>query len=275
MNVIFPHIKICSAKLQHFFNNVKNNKNIYFDNNHTNHKNYEILKIIQNNIITLKQPKYKQYYNFLIKSIKYSSDILLNKNCIYTLLLSIKNNNNNNITWKICIYKNMMFDLPFTYYDIIYIPFSYLKNSFENNKFTKFSMTLIHEMIHVNQRNNIIYWNNIILKHYKEWILVTNKKIHNFLLNFNFKQKFNIIKVLNPDTDYDFSYLYFYNNNLYYGIFYYNNQNKNISIIWFLFNTKQNIDLIQIPSNFYKTYLPSEEHPYEMFAYKFSELLCN
>ena len=265
MNVTFPHIKICSTHLQKFLEHIKNNKNIYFNNNYNYNKND-----IENNIIKIKQDKYKQYYNFLIKSINNASNILLNKNFIYTLSLII----NKNINWKICIYKNMIFNLPFTYHDIIYIPFSYLKNSSENNKFNKFTCTLVHEMIHVNQRNNIIYWNNIILKYYTQWILVTKKNIHNFLLNFNFKQKFNIIKVLNPDTTYDFSYLYFYNNQLYYGIFCYNQENKNISIKWFLFNFEPKLDLKIISSKFYKKYLPREEHPYEMFAYKFSEILC-
>lgn len=255
--ISFSHKDICTNILQKFINNDNSNKNLYFDNSQLNKY-----------FINIKEQKYSELYSFLFKCTKIATNTLCNQNSFFILKLFSELN----YEWNFCIFNNIMFNLPFTLDKIIFIPINYLNSSYKNNNYTKFSNTLVHEKIHIFQRLNLNKWNNIINLSFKNWILIKNNtQIYNFLKNYDFK-KHNIIHIYNPDVTYDFLYLYNKDNKYYYGIFQMNNtknSNGNISIMWFLLSNN-NKYILEISNN---ENLPKEEHPFEMFAYKFSDYL--
>lgn len=256
--ISFPYKHQCTNILYSFVNNDKSNINIYFNNSHLNEY-----------FIDIKQPQYSNLYSFLLKCTKIATNNLCNQNSFFILKLFSKLN----YEWNFCIFDGIMFNLPFTLDKIIFVPLNYLSKSYSNNNYIKFSNTLIHEKIHIFQRLNLNQWNNIINLSFKNWILIKNNtQIYNFLKNYDFK-KHNIIHIYNPDVTYDFLYLYNKNNKHYYGIFQINNtKNGNISIMWFLLSNNNNTYNLEIANN---ENLPKEEHPFEMFAYKFSDYLLH
>lgn len=262
MIINFPHKKHCIEVLHTFVNEIKQHKEIYSNNENIN-----------NCFINIK--KNKKCYDFLLECIKYSSNILTNKNNLF--MLSIFCNSNHTLIWNICILTNVMFDLPFTLQNIIFIPEKYLYRLCKNNNYIKFSNTLIHEKIHVFQRLNLNLWNKMISISFNEWIIVfsnENNELYNFLANYDFHKSHSIIHVVNPDVAHDFIYIYKTNNNYYYGIF--NLIGTHVEIKWFLINKKNNsFSLSSVSKYFSNNNLPSEEHPFEMFAYKFADHLCN
>lgn len=171
----------------------------------------------------------------------------------------------------------MMWNLPFTLNDIIFIPINYIKLSYNNNSYRNFTKTIIHERIHISQRNNINVWNNYIKNNdIDKWIMIsTDNILFNFIKNYNYYQLFNNINIINPDSFYeDFIYLYKYNNELYYGLFILDNnqlltslQESSPGIKW--------LKIININNDFYfeKTNLDinNTEHPFEHYAYKLSD----
>jgi hypothetical protein len=198
-------------------------------------------------------------YLFLINSINFANNIINNQD---TILLYKSN------IWKIFIYDNMMWNLPFTLDDIIFIPIKYIKLSSINNNYYEFTKTIIHERIHVSQRINLNIWNNYIKENNDEWIKIENNdEIFKFIKNFNFYDLFNNINIINPDTSYDdFTYLYKYDNNLYYGLFVLIDSNPIIKWLKINTNTDNNFYFEKINLNINKT-----EHPFEYYAYKLSD----
>lgn len=163
--------------------------------------------------------------------------------------------------WNICIYKNMFFNLPFTLANVIFLPINYIENAnnnANNDISTKFIKTLIHEKIHILQRNNQTIWNKYIEK-YTNWIQHHNKLIEkSSLLNNN--------KIIyNPDTYY--SPFILKNNDKSYFCNLYVDKKSNINNLWYCI----------INSNLYPLTLQINkyEHPYEELAYVISDKLMN
>ena len=241
-NIIINIIKDVSISLNKFQNKISRNSIKYY-----NIKNYKINYESTNYTIIL-----KYFMDVMTKANSLLNDIYNDK---YEL------NNNTNI-WNIFLYKGMIFELPFTMDDIIFLPENYVINSMnDKNNFIK---TLIHEKIHILQRANIYIWNDYIYKNNKEWIIISTENILYDLLSIeNLSKLTEKIIIINPDTDYDFKYIYKKNNNLYYGITCL--ENDKVNYVWFQI---VNNDIMLIDEIIYKY-----EHPYEMYAYVISENL--
>ena len=245
-------------------NDILNN---YFINIDVNNRHYYC-----NSLDNIKYDIFQNYelYMFLINCINFANNII-NQQQIYDIdkLLLYSH------IWKIFIYDNMMWNLPFTLNDIIFIPISYIKSSYNNNSYRNFTKTIIHERIHISQRKNINLWNNYIKNNdLDKWIMISkNDILFNFIKNYNYYQLFNNIIIINPDSFYDdFTYLYKYNNELYYGLFVLDNNHLlmtlNSPIIKWL-------KIINIDNNFYfekvNLDINNTEHPFEHYAYKLSD----
>lgn len=208
--------------------------------------------------------------NFLKININFSSS------CLENLDEKLKNFNIDldYNTWKICVFSEMFFNLPFTLQDVIFIPVSYIDKSMKKSLpldflFTNsdaisknFSKTLIHEKIHLLQRYNQTNWNNYILSE-TDWIIFNNEIIFNLTLINNNKI------IHNPDT-------YYVNNNFAYSIdkkYYYGqmllNSSKEIKNIWYEMIDSNNKKYLYPISHSILKY----EHPYEELAYNLSENL--
>jgi hypothetical protein len=251
-----------------FIKDVSDILNIFFSNINIDHRSfyYKSLDNINYNIF-----ENYELYSFLINCINFSNNIINQKNndtqrvTQSTSELLLYSN-----VWKIFIYDNMMWNLPFTLSDIIFIPITYIKSCYNTNSYYKLTKTIIHERIHVSQRANILKWNNFIENNITDnkWIKITkDNNIFNFIKNYNFYKLFQNINVINPDTYYeDFYYLYKYNDELYYGLFILENNNPVIK--WLKINNNNN-------NNFYfekiNLNLNNEEHPFEYYAYKLSD----
>lgn len=223
------------------FNFLKNKQNVkyYFKNN-----KIKYIDITKN----------ENLYLFFIDVVNYSNYIIRKKNNF------IKNDN----LWNICIYDDMMFNLPFTLEDIIFIPFNFIKNCYKNKDKLQFSETLIHEKIHISQRDNNKLWDDYILNYDKNWIKITSDNdlflnIKNAINNYD-----KNIVIYNPDTFYDFLYVYKINNKIFLGLLILKN-NYNIKTKWFEYDLNLKI-LIPQDKNIF-----NEEHPYEQLAYSLSK----
>ena len=208
--------------------------------------------------------------DFLKYNIKFSTDCLKNLN---SELINLNPNLDYN-TWKICIFSEMFFNLPFTLSDIIFIPQSYINSSINNSGFfdslfnnsnqinKTFSKTLIHEKIHLLQRYNQEIWDNYIIKK-TNWIIIHKKIYFNSTLINNNKI------IYNPDTYYVKNiFAYSVSDVNYYGEMLLNS-NKEIKDIWFqMVNSNNIINLYPISYSIQKY-----EHPYEELAYDISDLL--
>jgi hypothetical protein len=226
-----------------FFNNIPANMHKYYYPNVLNPQASNTYVNIFSDMI---------YYKLLIKTTNDANNYLnSNYNNNYPL-------NKNSNTWTFYIYKNMMFELPFTLGNVIFIPYSYLKNSKTLVK------TLIHEKLHTLQRENTSLWNNYIIDIAPEWIIINkNNKLFDKLSNNNVQKYINKIIIVNPDTCYaDFKYIYKINNDLFYGILVL--ENNKVVTMWLL------LDMINDDVSFTitnKLNLPIYEHPYETFVY--------
>jgi hypothetical protein len=153
-------------------------------------------------------------------------------NKMHKKLMDIKNL----YIWNICITKNnFMFNCPTTLSNVIFIPYRII--ALDN-----FETILIHEKIHVFQRFNFDKWNNYIIKN-TNFILSPPVYIKNELYN--------------PDTLYNFTYVYKINNKKIKGYL-----DKELNVKW-MHNNK----------NFESDELPKYEHPYEVYAYEMSEFI--
>ena len=195
--------------------------------------------------------------NFLKENIKYSVNCLKNIN----INLVNKNKNLNYDLWKLCIFDNMFFNLPFTLDDIIFIPISYINSSMNKTGFfdninKSFSKTLVHEKIHLLQRYNEDLWDKYILENTK-WIITDKQLIMKCCLINNNKI------IYNPDTFYvKNKFVYEKNNKKYFGLMLLNSKNE-IKNIWFQVVEINNIiNLYPVPET-----INNYEHPYEELAY--------
>lgn len=260
------------------------NLNIEYKNiiNNNNNLNITIPKNIEdtiNNFLKNIDSKYHSIYCKNIDNIYYN---IFNNLELYSFLLDcvddafkilMHQNNyllNNSNLWKIFIYNNMMFELPFTLDDIIFIPASYIISCFKSNNNLKFTKTLIHERIHVSQRYNIDVWNQFIFNNDKNWIKINSDNIiFSSIQNYDFSSLFNKNIIVNPDVCYpDFKYIYSYNNNLYYGMFLLDN--NNITNKWVKIILSNNNVTFQINNDSFLNSLLGE-HPFEVYAYSISD----
>ena len=175
------------------------------------------------------------------------------------LNIMVKNN-----IWNISICSDIMFNFPFTLNEYIFIPIDFIKKCFDSSDSNKLIKTLIHEKIHVGQRTLQNEWEIFIESFIPGWIKINENK-NSYLFNVikKIKQNDQYNFITNPDTWYDYYYIYKSNNNLYYGDFIYEKKIKNIKIIFFDITDSENIK--QIDNLF------EEEHPYEYTAYKLSD----
>ena len=239
-----------SIKVFHDFINKHKIKNVYMDDN------YKInIDIIEYNF---------GLYLFFVECVDKAYNYILN--CKFNLELF----GNINI-WNFCIVQNVMFNFPFTLENIIYIPIKYIKENYANNDLLNLTRTIIHEKLHIGQRYNEDLWSNYINIEDANWIKI-NKSDNKFIIIENNlkKNKADLINIneefiFNPDTYYEnFKYLYKIDNNLYYGHYVYNSNNKNVSIRYFELNDVKK-KLVKTNKKF------EQEHPYEKYAYSISE----
>lgn len=215
-----------------------------------------------------------ELYNILLKATYYANKIIDNS--------GLKILSNNSKVWKIFVYTNMMWNLPFTLEDVIFIPFELLDNCrlIKNNNYYSLIKTLIHERIHVMQRHNVDGWVDYIYVQNKNWIKVNKgTPLFTFLNSYDIDKLMEFMIVKNPDTIYsDFKYVYNYKNKLYYGILYLN-ELRNIDIQWFqineIINTQFDKNNLEFSLEKSDRFIQSQEHPFEIYAYKLSEELTN
>jgi len=245
LNIII--VKDVKDILNNYFKNINKNNHHYYYSSLENIK-YDIL---DNN----------ELYQFLINCINFSNNIINEQNDSNNILL------HSNI-WKIYIYNNMMWNLPFTLEDIIFIPINYIKSSYNSNSYLSFTKTIVHERIHVSQRLKIDIWKEYIKnQNNSPWTIINeNDNIFNFIKNYNFYEIFNNINIINPDSYYDkFTYLYKYNNELFYGLFILENNHPIVK--WLkIINKDNNLYFEKVNFNINNT-----EHPFEYYAYKLSD----
>jgi hypothetical protein len=229
-------------QIKTFLKNISDT-NIYFINKNDNYNNRIITNLSQKQI------------DFLQININFSSQ------CLTKINTKLKNKNPNldiNI-WKICVFSEMFFNLPFTLDDIIFIPISYLNSSLNTNNNILFSKTLIHEKIHLLQRYNQHIWNDYIINNTK-WIIVDKTPVYNSSLINNNKI------IYNPDTYYLKNIFVYSNNNKYYYGQMFLNSNNQIKNIWYEYTTFGNLFPVNVQVTNY-------EHPYEELAYVLSNEL--
>lgn len=260
-NIKIMFINDINYLLNDFFKNInKDDIKLYFMNKKPQTDNFN--EWIINNLSN-------EHKNFLKENIKFSMK------CLNKLNSSLTNKNSNldyNL-WKLCIFDNMFFNLPFTLQDIIFIPISYVissmakpniinyilnKNYFVNKNFSK---TLVHEKIHLLQRYNQNIWDNFILKN-KTWTIINNPIINKPIV-INCSSINNNKIIYNPDTFYVHNKFFYQKNNMYYyGLMYVNLHNE-VKNIWFqavILENKINLYHVNEIINKY-------EHPYEELAY--------
>ena len=181
--------------------------------------------------------------------------------------------------WNFSICDNIMFNYPFTMYDIIFFPITYIYKCFyennvniENNVNNSIELikTIIHEKLHINQRNNINLWENFIKIKDNKWEKITKDNEIFKLIKNNINSNFFFIDnkldykyqfIINPDTDYDdFIYIYMINDKKYYGNFVFNKITKLIETKYFSIDLNNN--KLKMCNN-----ILEHEHPYEIYAY--------
>lgn len=225
---------------------------------------------------TIKNYYLEENYNISINLIDYNQEIYLWLiDCIQKASKKILSNKKyiklfeNVYQWNICICSNIMFNYPFTLSNIIYLPLTYIEFCFSNNDTLKFIETLIHEKIHLGQREKEKEWEKFINNNSKNWIKIkSNTDIFNLLQELTKNNdKFNFIS--NPDTFYkDFKYIYKdTDKKYYYGQYIFDEYTKQIKIKYLEIDINKKIF---IPTN----KVLEEEHPYEIYAYKISKELC-
>jgi len=212
-------------------------------------------------------------YTMILDATKLANDIItVSKN-------EILNSNKDFLNvWKIFVVDNLMWNLPFTLEDVIFIPVKLVKENLDLDSYYDLSRTLIHERIHVLQRANTQEWIDYIYYQDKKWILIKkDTPLFNFLDLYDINKLMNYMRVINPDTLYlDFKYGYKLDNKLYYGVLYLN-PDKKIKVQWFIVNEKNNTQYDKENISFYLEPIDREilpyEHPFELYAYKISEEL--
>jgi hypothetical protein len=230
--------------------------------------------------INLEQENFELFI-FLVDCIDSAHLKIINTSDKNKLLFVGKEAKNNTIgwIWNISVCKNIFFNYPFTLGDIIYLPIQYIEKCLSSNTPKQLTETLIHEKLHVSQRQNEDIWEKYIEEKGPEWIKLTLKnEIFHLLNEFVVSNPSKLIDISeyqfisNPDTWYDnFKYIYknSMKNKLLYGHYVYNKKTKKIHKEYFLVDelNKQMIRTVD---------LLEQEHPYEIYAYKISdEIMAN
>ncbi len=211
-------------------------------------------------------------YNILLDTVHWANKIIMESK------LPILSNNTN--IWKIFIYDNVMWNLPFTMEDVIFLPFKLLDKSKIDNSNYDLIKTMIHERIHVLQRSNVNAWIDYVYANDRNWIKINyDNSLYSFLDLYNIDKLMTEMVVRNPDTIYkDFKHIYKNNDNLFYGILYLGSERK-IEIQWFLITEKKFKDYDKESKSYtlekWDRVISKYEHPFEMYAYKISEELTN
>ncbi len=213
-----------------------------------------------------------QLYNILLDSTHLANKIINESE------LEILSNNTN--VWKIFIYNNMMWDLPFTLEDVIFLPVKLLDNARTDNSIYSLVKTLIHEKIHVLQRTNVNAWVDYVYTKDRNWIKVNaNTPLFNFLDSYDVDKLMNRMRVFNPDIVYlNFKYVYKVGTNLYYGVLY-ATEERVLKVQWFLITEYKKDDYDKENITFTlelneKNIMP-QEHPFEEYAYLISDKLTD
>lgn len=240
------------------FDDIESKKQVnLFLHNNQNIMNYYLMDNY-NISIDLLNYDYKIYL-WLIDCIQYAYTKI--NNSTYILLFE------NTSKWNISICDNIMFNLPFTLSDIIYLPISYLKLCYFTKDTTKFINTLIHEKIHLGQRVKELEWEKFINHNSKNWIKIKSNDVifhltEQFINNYSDN---NYCLISNPDTFYsNFKYIYFDSNKYYYGQYVFNKKTQHIEKKFFQLNNKK----FELVANEFE-----QEHPYELYAYKIADEL--
>lgn len=229
------------------------------------HSDLKLIYLENNYVINLDLVEYDfPIYLFFIDCVEKAHDLILNSE--FKKLELFENIN----LWNFSIVQNVMFNLPFTLSDIIYIPVQYIKDNWIKKDYSSLIRTIIHEKIHIGQRINKTIWSNYIYNNDKNWIKINNFDEIFMIVDNNIKSNNNLINtnekfIANPDTFYqDFKYLYKINDKLYYGHYVFNLNEKNIYIKYFELDF-DNKKLLKTNKIF------NQEHPYETYAYLISE----
>jgi len=245
-------------------NNILNN---YFK---TINKDYLKYYINNDSIIHINLLHNQELYYYFIEMVHDATKIInnsgyirrINNNGLYELLEIFESK----YEWNFCIYDNMIFNLPFTLDKVIFLPLRYIKDSYKSKNNRNFICTLVHEKMHIYQRKNINTWINYVNKLDNNWIIINeNNKIYNLLNDQKILEKFNLPIIINPDTTYNFKYVYKKDNNYYYGVFILDN--NNLKKVWLRIDLN-NHKLIRVDED-----IQEQEHPFELYVYKFSDLL--
>lgn len=213
-------------------------------------------------------------YLWLVDCVKIANNLILNSSKYIQLFSNLN-------VWNINICDNIMFNYPFTLSNIIFLPISYIETCYKmknaNDK-KKFIETLIHEKIHISQREMELVWEKFIKSNSKNWIKIkSNTELYDLIENFtnnknigdkNIGNKYCWIS--NPDTYYPtFKYIFYSENKYYYGHYVWNKKKSHIEKKYFIFDIDKK-KFVEITNELDEL---KEEHPYEIYAYKIAKEL--
>ena len=210
-------------------------------------------------------------YSMLLNATNLSNGIMIKSD-----MSILKPNNSLLNVWKIFVVDNIMWNLPFTLEQVIFIPLKQMQRNLDFDSYYDLSRTLIHERIHVLQRLNPQDWIDYIYYKNKNWQLVEfNTPLFNFLNDYKINKLMDNMIIINPDTVYSkFKYVLKKDGNLYYGLLFLNSD-KDVKIQWFKIHDKKNEQYDKENYSFYLEKLEkgvyNYEHPFEEYAYKISE----
>ncbi len=210
-------------------------------------------------------------YNMLLNATNLSNEIMSKSD-----LQILKPNNSLLNVWKIFVVNNIMWNLPFTLEQTIFIPLKQMQRNLDLDSYYDLSRTLVHERIHVLQRLNPQEWIDYIYYKNKNWQLVEfSTPLFNFLNDYKINKLMDNMIIINPDTVYNkFKYVLKKDGKLYYGVLFLNSD-KDVKIQWFRIHDKKNEQYDKSNYSFYLEKLEKSvynyEHPFEEYAYKISE----
>jgi hypothetical protein len=220
--------------------------------------------------------RYNLFNNLPMYSMLLNATNLSNGLMIKSDMSILKPNNSLLNVWKIFPVDNIMWNLPFTLEQVIFIPLKQMQRNLDFDSYYDLSRTLIHERIHVLQRLNPQEWIDYIYYKNKNWQLVEfNTPLFNFLNDYKINKLMDNMIIINPDTVYSkFKYVLKKDGNLYYGLLFLNSD-KDVKIQWFKIHDKKNEQYDKENYSFYLEKLEkgvyNYEHPFEEYAYKISE----